>query len=477
MVFVIAFLGNAAANFLFGLVISAVLGPAEFGRYATSALAASVIGALAFDWLRLSTFRFSLSQADPSRAAVSLELGFLVMSVFCLGCAALAALAGADFGLGVKLTAFTFVLAVANARFDYSLARMRAREEPRAFALLSIARQGLLFTFALAVAYATHNSLAVIIALALAQFAASLAALTARTPDPKPLARARFSDIRMFAAYAAPIVAATALFTAIGLVNREIAIARFGAVATGKLALATDLSFRLFMVFNFLPETILFQIAMRREAHEGPAAARRQIRYNQVIAIAVIAPVAMGYMAMAPTFEALIVPAAYHGEYATLSRELAPGFLAYCGIYAVCAPVFQLARRTWPATIAALGAFALDIALAFAPPFSHDLEGLAKAHSASLIFAFGIAAGLAMRQHDARPRWRDLSAIAIATALMSLAIRPLNAIPSAPIAAAVAILAGGAVFGAVILAFDVAGARSLALARLRDGRLATLTAR
>ena len=65
MIFALAYLGNAAANFVFGLVVSAALGPAEFGRYATAALAASVLAALAFDWLRLSTNRFWLSQARP----------------------------------------------------------------------------------------------------------------------------------------------------------------------------------------------------------------------------------------------------------------------------------------------------------------------------------------------------------------------------------------------------------------------------
>ena len=61
---------------------------------------------------------------------------------------------------------------------------------------------------------------------------------------------------------------------------------------TGKLSLAADLSFRLFVAFNFLPETVLFQIAMQREATEGPEAATRQIHLNQVYALAIIAPIA-----------------------------------------------------------------------------------------------------------------------------------------------------------------------------------------
>ena len=474
MLFSLAYLGNAAANFLFGIVVGSVLGPAEYGRYATAALAATVVAALAFDWLRLSTNRFWLALPDPNRASASLEAGFFVVSATLFALAALAWGLGLDFGLGGKLIALALVLAIANARFDYRGARLRARELPKGFVRLSLARQGLLFTAVLGVAACTRNSAATIAALALSQAVASLAA---RGLDDVDIKRARWLDLRTFAVYSAPVVVATALFMAIGLVNREIAMARFGAAATGKLSLATDLSFRLFMAFNFLPETVLFQIAMRREASEGAAAARGQIRLNQVYALALIAPVAVGYMVMAPTFEALIVPKAFRGEYAILARDLAPGFLAYCGVYAICNPLFQLARRTWPIALAALAAFVADLVLTALPRFSSDIEGLAQAHSASLILGFAAAACLAMRQTRGKPRWRDLSAIAISSALMATAIRPLNAIPNAPLAAMLALLAGSAVLGAALVVFDVAGSRQALLARMKLGEATELTAR
>ena len=45
-----------------------------------------------------------------------------------------------------------------------------------------------------------------------------------------------------------------------------------------------------------------------------------------------LAPLAIGYMVMAPTFEALLVPAAFRGDYAGLSLLLAPGLFALCAI-------------------------------------------------------------------------------------------------------------------------------------------------
>ncbi|MGO9741222.1 MAG: polysaccharide biosynthesis C-terminal domain-containing protein [Roseiarcus sp.] len=474
MVFAIAYLGNAVANFLFGLAVGATLGPAVFGRYATAALAATVIGVVAFDWLRLATNRFWLKLASPERASASLEAGFLLVSVALAAAGALAYVTGVDFGLGATLVALIFALAIANARFDFRGARLRARESPGGFVRLSLARQGLIFTFVLLVAHATHDAAATLAALAGSQ---ALASLAARSRDRARIELAVLADLKIFADYASPIVVATALFMAIGLVNREIALARFGAAATGQLALATDLSYRLFAAFNFLPETVLFQIAMRREAIEGAAAAREQIRLNQVYAFALIAPVAIGYMAMAPTFEALIVPRAFRGEFAVLARDLAPGFLAYCCVYAICNPMLQLARRTWPIALAALVAFASDIVIAFLPTFSHGVEGLALAHSASLVLGFTAAALFALARARVRPHWRDLSVIAISTAAMGLAIRPLNALPSAPLAAALAVLGGGALFALALAAFDVAGLRSRIVAGFRNGPLAALTAR
>jgi len=191
MVFAIAFLGNAAANFLFGLLLSGTLGPAEYGRFATAALGASVIAILAFDWLRLSTYRFTLSHGDSQRAASSLELGFWIMSIACLGLCGVAALCRFDFGLGSRLALMTFVLAIANARFDYRGARLRSQDEPFAFARLSLARQALLFTVVFAIAWFSRSAIAAVAALALTQAIASLSGRSRR--DDATLERARSS--------------------------------------------------------------------------------------------------------------------------------------------------------------------------------------------------------------------------------------------------------------------------------------------
>ena len=61
------------------------------------------------------------------------------------------------------------------------------------------------------------------------------------------------------------------------------------------------------------------------DREQGREAAERQIGVNIVTVFALIAALTAGYMAMAPTFEALLVPQAYRGDYARLTIELGAG--------------------------------------------------------------------------------------------------------------------------------------------------------
>ena len=85
MVFAIVFLLNAVANFVLGITLSALLGPAEFGRYATVALDAMTLGMALFDWLRLSSIRFSGADENREATAASLDASYIAMIVVAVG--------------------------------------------------------------------------------------------------------------------------------------------------------------------------------------------------------------------------------------------------------------------------------------------------------------------------------------------------------------------------------------------------------
>src|ERR1700760_872590 len=107
MLFAISFFLNAATNFAFGLTLSAILGPAEFGRYSTVQLASITLAGGMLDWLRYSTLRFSGEEEAKTTIASSLEAGYFVLALVAyLGVAILAAF-GITFGLGVPLLLLT----------------------------------------------------------------------------------------------------------------------------------------------------------------------------------------------------------------------------------------------------------------------------------------------------------------------------------------------------------------------------------
>ncbi|THD43103.1 MAG: hypothetical protein E7774_13720 [Bradyrhizobium sp.] len=470
MLFAAVFFLNSAANFVLGIALSALLGPAEFGRYATVALAANTLAGALFDWLRHSNLRFAGDNDERVSVAASLEASYLgAIGLLFVGFG-IVALSGATFGLTRWLLLLTPLLAISLNRVDYSGAQFRARGQERAFAALFGLRQALTFTLVLAVAFVTRDATLTVVALALASLIAAIAlSRELRTPG-AGLSRAKRDKIFEFLVYAKPLVASLVIYQAIALINRQVALDHLGAVATGNLSLATDLAQRLFLAISTLPEILLFQYALERDRKEGRPAAERQIGVNMALALAVLAPLAGGYMAMATTFEALLVPAAYHGDFARLTIFVAPGFLAYCTILAAINPVFLLAKRTWPVILAAALALATDLALLRFNDASASIDGLAKANAISLGVGFAVAAAMALRRPETRPRLRDIAAIVAATLAMALAIRPLNALHPPALAALAALAGGGGLYGAILLAFDVAGLRGLAVAWLRDRR-------
>jgi O-antigen/teichoic acid export membrane protein len=475
MIFTVTFIVNAVLNFVLGVALGAILGPAEYGRFATITLAATTLGMALFDWLRLSAIRFS---GDPSRPGISASLdgGYLAM----IGVAVLGMLAcmgaGWNFGAGPLLLALAPFLSIANARCDFCAAQFRARDQGRAFAVLYFLRHALTFTFVIAVAMKTQSVAAVIGALAAATLGPVILLGAQMRTRGAHLREADRRTLAGFVAYAKPIVVSTVLYQLIGLINRQTAIDHFGLAQAGKLALATDLGFRLFLAVNAIPESLLFREVLARDRVEGRAAAERQLGVNGAMVLALMIPLAIGYFAMMPTFQALVVPPAFRGDFIALSLRLTPGFLAFCILYSVLNPVFQLAQKTWPLTIAAAIALGCDLVLLRLPLFSSDAGGLALAHSVSLVVGCAAAAAMAMRRAAVRPSLRDVIVILGASATMAALVRPLNDVGSHWLAAFLAMLIGGATIAAALFVFDVAGLRgaSVAFARGRSGDLAPL---
>ena len=467
MTFALSFFLNAATNFAFGLTLSAILGPAAFGLYSTVQLASITLAGGMLDWLRLSSLRFSGDDANRLSVASSLEAGYFVLTLAVYAVVGLCVAFGANFGLGAPLLLLTPLLGVAAHRVDYMGARFRARDEGRPFVGIYGLRQALCFTGVVAVALATRDAVWTVGALAIANLIPAIAFARSARVEGTTLAKANAEKLKTFFIYAKPIVVSLVFFQFIQLINRHVALTHFGAEATGKFSLATDLGLRLFGAANSLPELLLFQYVLKLDRSIGRAAAERQQSVNISLALGLLAPLAAGYAVMAPTFEQLMAPQAYRGAFASLSANLAPGYFAQFAIISAVGPIFQLKGATWQLTAAAMLALLADVALVGLTSLGGSLDGLALAVSLSLGVGMLAAAALAWRLSPVRPNARDLLVIAAATAAMIALVRPLNAMPSHALAALAAVVVAGVVIAGAYLAFDVGGLRTLLRGALR----------
>ena len=379
MLFAIAFYLNSLGNFALGIVLGALLGPAEFGGYATVALAGVTLAAATLDWLRFSALRYFSDPTTRADTASSLEAGYLYVVALVMALTLGLGLCGLTFGLSRPLFFMIPALAFALNRVDYAGAKFRASDRPHPFIWLFGLRQALYFTLTVGFAYVTRSAVATAGALAVSSLIAALALSPALRPPGAHWRRGRAQDLTVYLRYAKPIVASLVIYQIVWLINRHAALETLGPAITGKFSLASDVGQKLFMAVNSLPDFLLFQRVLRRDREEGRAAAWREVASNFTLMFALIAALTAGYVAMAPTFEAILVPVAYRGDFARLTLELAPGFCALSLIVSGVNPVFQLASRTLPLSVAAVIALGFNFADAGDPIDRHaGLRQLAR---------------------------------------------------------------------------------------------------
>lgn len=466
---ILLFVLNAAINLGLGLVVAAVLGPGDYGRFAIGMTVAMVVSTGLFDWLRLSTTRYYGEQcriAEPDLRA-TLDTAYLAFGVL-LGAALIAALLlGLDFGLGAGLLAASLLFCLANAFFEFQAALARARFRDRAYAALIVTKNLATPALAITAAALLGGPAAVLAAMALgATLAAAVVSLDLRDVA-APVRLANPKRLASFAAYGLPVVAANVVFQIVALANRSAAAALFGYAESGRLALATDLGLRLFLVVGAAVDVFVFQLAVRRNAEHGPQAAAAQLRRNVVIVLAILMLLGVGYALAMPAFEALVVPERYRGPFGTLSLILLPGLMLFCmGQFAI-SPVLQMAGRTGPVMAAALVTLASDLLGLAVLPRDAGVNGVAIVHSASLAFGTAAVFALALRKTDVL-RWDgDILRVLLASGWTAAALWPLRAVQPAWIALGAAALVGPLVYGGTLVLLDVAGLRDLVLSLAR----------
>ena len=460
-----SFVLNAAGTLALGLLVAALLGPAAYGRYAVGSTVAVVLALALFDWLRLSTTRYygeTVRGTDPGLRA-TLDTGYLgLAALLCAGLGILLSF-GVTFGLGAALLAAAAAGGLTNGLFDFHAALARARFRDRSYAVLMLAKNGFLLALGVGAAALTHDP-AVVLGATAAGALLAFALVWRDLGDPGArLSLARRTDIGRFARYGIPVVAANVVFQIIVLMNRSTVAAVDGYAAAGALSLATDLGLRFMLAVGAAVDTLVFQLAVRKDHDEGFPAAERQLRTNATVVIAVLTLLAVGYAMALPAFEAVLVPARYRGPFGTLSLILLPGVTLFCVGQFALNPVFQIAGRTGPVVLAALVALAADAVGLLAVPHPWGVAGIAAVHSGSLVLGSLTIVVLAHRRARVLPGQGDLARILLAALLTALVMWPLRSVTPAFAALAAATGLGAATFLGASLALDLGGLRAPAV--------------
>ena len=461
---------NLLVNFFIGLVVAAFLGPDSFGRFAVALGAGSLLQSLFFGWLRLAAARFyseSVRTARPDLRA-SLDAALWTLGGLALAFGALGALLAPQAGFDSELVFWALAFAACNGAFEYQLALLRARFHDKAYALLIFAKNILSLALTAGVAWTTASPDWTLAGTA-ASVALSTLLLRASARDPQTRSvQASAAIIRETLAYALPLSFSLILFALIPLANRALG-ARFSDFAeAGQLALAQDVGLKLVLTIGTAMDQLLFQLAVREHEEGGRSSGQAQVATNMTLMAALFLPALAGIWLVLPSFEALIVPEDFRGDFSSALTLLLPGLACYGLMTFALAPAFQIAQRTWPVIAAAGSACLADVVMLAVLPPTWDVDMLALAQSVALACGF---LTLLLLSPLAKPTWparKDMAGLVIALAGMMAAVWPLRDMEPGLGALCAQGLAGALSYAVLILGFDVGHLRKEIGSRMKS---------
>jgi O-antigen/teichoic acid export membrane protein len=469
MLVISTFLINSVLNFALGLLIARFLGPVDFGQYAIAAALAVVLNVLFLDWIRLSATRFYSEETREKAPDIrgTLDAIFALSSLGIALVCALAIALGHNLGLMTALAALSPAMAICNGLFDYNTALVRARFKERLYSLLVILKNT--FSFTLMVAGAWWFESPVIVAAGfIVSISTSILLCRKSLIDPNvTLWKPDWSLAGQFLRYGFPVILATLIYFLIPLLNRTTIAGSLGFSASGQFSLGYDIAIRVVQTVGSALDIVLFQIALRTEGEKGLEQARQQLSSNMGIVLAMISAVSVGYWLILPSFEAVLVPEAFRGNFAEVSTILLPGLVCFVLTQAAITPVFQLKRKTWPLIVAALIALVINTILCWRLGSNAPIADYARAQSISFSVAMVVALGLALREMKVLPSLSDIAGTCFTTAVMIAAVWHLRDLPPSFALLLASIGVGGIAFAGIAFLINLVGCRDW-ITQLRD---------
>jgi len=472
MAVIVAFVLNAGLSFGLGLLLAMLLGPADFGRFALATAGAIVLNTLLLEWLRLSATRFYSDRVrlDAPWIRHSLDRAYGLIGLALMAAAAVALAVGYREGPDGRaaMLAGTMVAAVGNGVFDYHAALARARFDGRLYLGLMAAKNVLAFVGMAGAAWLLVHPAWVLAAAGIGPILSVLMLYgPLRDPASSPVGARIRTTWRQFLAYGLPLIAATAVYQLLPFLNRGVIAAHGGFAEAGYFALAADVAGRSITTLGTALDLLLFQFAVRAEEQHGRAAAEAQVARNAAVVVALLMPCAVGFWAVLPAIQGLVVPEAYRGPFGFYAGLLLPGLFCLAIMFYALNPVFQIRRRTLPVIAAAGAGLAVNGVGLLVLPGLAGPAGVPLAQTAGLCTGCAWLGWRALTGPDRlRLPWGTLAGAAAASLAMGAALAPLRHLEPAR-ALALQLPIGIVLYGGLVWAFDIAGLRRMVEGALR----------
>lgn len=467
------FLFNAAANFAIGLIVAYLLGAEQFGVFALASAGGALIQTLFLEWLRLSTNRFygEKQGAQDSGLKSTLDLVTGLISVALSAFALALYLAGGGLGATALVAAMGPLIGVSNGIFDYRASIARTLFEHRRYAALVVVKNIAAIVLMVGGAWYWRRADVVLVGLCLSAIAGVLVSSSYFVENralPRP---ARLDLVRQFATYAAPLVFSSLLIQANVFMTRAVVAQHYGIDESGRFSLALDISLRLVATIGSGLDLVLFQYAVRAEAERGVAAAQEQLSRNILLVTGVLLPACVGIWLALPGIEHLFVGPSFRDSFDHYTLLILPGLFCFGIVFYVVNPLFQIAHRTAPVTIAAAAGFVATAFVLFVIPGDDGGHG---ALSSSVGYAVNmlVMIALAWKLAPVRVPWVDLAKVSIATLGMAVAALPLRELYPGVISLLGVVIAGGLAYAGLVLAMNIGGVRGFIAEKLKRPAIA-----
>ncbi|HSU67988.1 MAG TPA: oligosaccharide flippase family protein [Tepidisphaeraceae bacterium] len=454
-------------SFLAIPLFTRMLDPVGYGKYALALTTVGLINALAFQWLRLSFVRYlPAAKGGPERLKSTLltcqlllaALGGLVVLAICL-VPAWRPLRG--------VAAVCWMLSAVQPTFELFCEQARALIQPRYYMMLQLSRAGL--TTGLGVAF---------ILLGLGWWGPLLGIVGGSLIPGLYAWRHDWRDARLaidrqillqVCRYGIPLSLTVALAVVISSSDRYLIAYYLGDGSAGVYSAAVDFTSQTLTLIMMSISLAVIPLAIRAWEHEGPEAAREQMRHNATLLLVVGVPAVVGLMLLAPNISHCFLGKGFRQTGAGIMPIIALGtFLAGYKAYHLDS-AFQFVHRTIYQVWIVLAAAVVNIALNLLLIRPFGINGAAGASVVAYLVSMALTAGYG-RRHFALPfPTKGFVQILAACAVMAVGLYGLRDLRGA-LALGTQVAAGGSIYGAVLLCLNFLDVRSTVFHRFSARR-------